>query len=109
VFPGIFNALITLGMVYGLKYYGYTLNRGQIMAMMPQWIVAAIGTGVFMACVCCFKASRVPLSHHNPSLVNTGKIYNFCMGRQVNPTFGPLDLKTFLFKWALITVVSLFY
>ncbi|KAF4531057.1 hypothetical protein B566_EDAN019015, partial [Ephemera danica] len=88
-------------------YFNIQLSYKQLMEMIPQWTVFAVGLGLFRACMAAFRASRLPLSQQNPVLAETGKVYNFCMGKEINPSVGILNIKAATFKAALVSMLSL--
>jgi hypothetical protein len=105
---GIYNAILTLATICVLHvYFNIGLTYKQLLEMIPQWMVMGIACSVVLAAVCCYRASRLPLSQQNPKLADTGRIYNFFMGKEIAPSFGILNLKATLVKTFCNTAVSI--
>lgn len=93
-----------------LEVYGFGvtefLNSHYFHFILPSFIF-----GVLLATYCYFRSFYVPLSAltTNSSLYQR-KLYNFFMGREINPrVLGVLDLKIFMTRVAIFGSVSNFF
>lgn len=73
-----------------------------------QLSVAATLLGVFMAIFLYARSFYIPVSALNPHALTDSKIYNFVMGREINPRiYAGLDLKFFLFRFGCGSILLL--
>jgi hypothetical protein len=100
---GFLNLVLTSCALYLLKYLEYDIT--DVIDKTIPLLVAAIGNAIFISVALYIKGYKE--SEKTNIFGNTGNvIYDFFVGREVNPRVGPLDIKLTLIKSSLISAVS---
>lgn len=104
-----FGFIVLLLIAATLQYFGIGVVKF-VNTHYFQFLLPAFVFGVFLSIYCYYKSFYVPLSAltTNSSLYHK-KLYNFFMGREINPRlFGVLDLKIFSYRATVFGAVSVF-
>ena len=88
----------------GCVYKGYDVSDFLIKKSVP-FTLAGVVYGILLALALYIKGGRAPISNLNIYGSTNSKIYDFWQGREINPRFGPLDVKLTLFRFGLIASV----
>ncbi|KAL6780647.1 ERG4 [Auxenochlorella protothecoides x Auxenochlorella symbiontica] len=97
-FTGMQNLVVTLALVFGLGFATDVLNLGWVYDNYLPLFTASLIVSV-LGSVALFAASHSPWRERPPLLAAGGDtgyhIYDFFIGRELNPRIGSLDLKEF--------------
>lgn len=92
-------AVLTLSAVAGLQYLGYPMTL--VLSKSVTLLVQSIILGLLVSVALYVKGGR-PSAVPNPN-GNTGNVvYDFWIGREINPRLGLFDVKQFLLRTAVI-------
>lgn len=106
VMNGFFIAIVTSVLLVSLEYYKVPVIS-HILDKYFQLIVTAVIVGILVSIYLYAHSFYVPISALNPHAISNSKIYNFFIGREINPRiYGKLDMKIFLFRTFVIGMVS---
>lgn len=95
---------MTLAAIAGLYYYDFPVTAYVDKSL--QFVSIAILFGIFLSVALFIKGGQT--SYQAPN-VDGNKLYDFFMGRELNPKVGPFDIKVLLLRVAVIGSVSIFY
>ncbi len=97
-YAGMQNLVVTLALVFGLGFATDVLNLGWVYDNYLPLFTASLIVSV-LGSVALFAASHSPWRERPPLLAAGGDtgyhIYDFFIGRELNPRIGSLDLKEF--------------
>ncbi|XP_066997944.1 delta(14)-sterol reductase TM7SF2 [Anabrus simplex] len=95
--------VITLGIIH---YYSHPVTM--VYDKYIQFLVTAILCGVLLAVGLFVRGGRASPAALNPCGNSNSVVYDFWMGRELNPRIGNLDLKMTFLKISLVTNVVLY-
>lgn len=105
---GLFILMVILTLSLGLEYCGIRVY-GFIYEKYLKIAVSCVLIGIILSTYVYIRSFYVPISALNSHIINNSNLYNFFMGREVNPRlFGILDWKLATFRYLTIAIVSYF-
>ncbi|XP_039287743.1 uncharacterized protein LOC111059087 [Nilaparvata lugens] len=92
-------AVLTLSAVAGLQYLGYPMTL--VLSKSVTLLVQSIILGLLVSVALYVKGGR-PSAVPNPNGSTGNVVYDFWIGREINPRLGIFDVKQFLLRTAVI-------
>lgn len=103
---GLLSAIITVIILGVLRYFEFPVTI--IADKYVQFLVTALVYAYLFAVLLYIRGGRAHLVAQNPFAMTGSVIYDFWMGREVNPWIGPFDVKICLIRTGIIGMVSCF-
>lgn len=104
---GFFIGVVLLLSLIGLESYGVPAVYS-IYKHFFRFSVVSTLFGVLVAVYCYIRSFYIPVSALNPHAITNSEVYNFFMGKEVNPrVFGKLDVKMYFIRYLALSVVSI--
>jgi hypothetical protein len=103
---GILSAIITMTILGILRYFEYPVTI--IADKYVQFVVTGLIYAYLHAVLLYIRGRRAHIIAQNRFAVTGSHIYDFWMGREVNPRIGPFDVKVCLLRIGMIGMVSCF-
>ncbi|PSN36802.1 hypothetical protein C0J52_19387 [Blattella germanica] len=97
---GVVNLIISVAILAGLRHFKYPVTM--VADKFIHLIITSLLFGHVLTMILYAKSSRTSIMAQNPYAVTGSRIYDFYMGREVNPRIGPFDLKTGLLRISFI-------
>lgn len=102
---GLFSAFAILGLIIGLEFYDILIVN-IIVDNYFKLMISGLSFGTVLSIVLFIKSKFVPIHQLNPFAVTHNIVYDFFMGRQINPRVLGFDIKTILLRSSYIATVS---
>jgi hypothetical protein len=102
--PGLLSAIVTVGILGVLRYFKFAVTI--IEEKYVQFFVAGLLYAFALAVVLYIRGGRAHTMVQNPYAMTGSHIYDFWMGREVNPHIGPFNVKVGLFRVGVVGLVS---
>ncbi|XP_018327297.1 lamin-B receptor [Agrilus planipennis] len=100
---GLFSAIILSTLTIALSIYGFPVVQ-IVTEKYFQMITASLIFGILLSVILYLRSRHVSVSALNPHAVTRSHIYNFWMGRELNPRFfGVVDVKMYLYRFVIIS------
>jgi hypothetical protein len=103
---GLLSAIITVTILGVLRYFEFPVTI--IADKYVQFMATAVVYAYLLAVLLYIQGGRAHLMAQNPFAMTGSYIYDFWMGREVNPRIGPFDVKFCLIRIGMIGMVSYF-
>ncbi|XP_022920628.2 delta(14)-sterol reductase TM7SF2 [Onthophagus taurus] len=94
---GIINFVVSLGVVFGLEFYGFQIFD-YVNGHYLQLTAGGLLFGIFLSVVLFVKAHYVPVSALNIMGDTDSFIYNFFIGKEVSPVIFGVHMKIYLIR-----------
>lgn len=104
LFSGLLSAVVTLAILAVLRHFRFPVTI--IADKYVQFFVTGLIYGYVLAVLLYIRGGRAHIMAQNPSAMTGSCIYDFWMGREVNPRIGPFDVKVGLYRTGIIGMVS---
>lgn len=101
---GLLSAIVTVAILAVLKYFKFTVTI--IADKYIQFFVTGLVYAYILALLLYIRGGRAHIVAQNPFAMTGSFIYDFWMGREVNPRIGPFDVKVGLYRTGIIGMVS---
>jgi lamin-B receptor len=101
---GFLSAITTVAILAVLRHFKFPVTI--IAEKYVQFFVTGLVYGFFLAVLLYIRGGRAHIMAQNPFAMTGNCIYDFWMGREVNPQIGPFDVKVGLYRTGTIGVVS---
>ena len=102
--PGLLSGIITVVILGVLRHFRFPVTI--IADKFVQFYVTGLLYGFALAVLLYIRGGRAPTMAQNPFATTGSHIYDFWMGREVNPLIGPFNVKACLFRVGVIGMVS---
>ncbi|KAF2903369.1 hypothetical protein ILUMI_02818 [Ignelater luminosus] len=107
VLNGWFCFILTSLALVSLEYFKVPVISF-ILKRYFQLAISAIIIGIFIAIYLYVRSFFVPISALNPYTISNSKVYNFWVGREVNPrAFNRIDIKLYMMRLFVIGMILL--
>jgi lamin-B receptor len=103
---GLLSAIVTVVILGVLRHFKYPVTI--IVDKYVQFFVMGLIFAYVLAVLLYIRGGRAHIMAQNPFAVTGSRIYDFWMGREVNPRIGPFDVKVGLYRTGIIGMVSYF-
>lgn len=103
---GLFSAFAIFGLIIGLEAFDISVVN-TIIDKYFQLMICGLSFGAVLSVLLFIKSKFVPVHQLNPFAVTHNIVYDFFMGRQINPRVLGFDFKTILLRSSYIAVVSI--
>ncbi|XP_069702526.1 delta(14)-sterol reductase TM7SF2 isoform X2 [Periplaneta americana] len=100
---GFLNTFITLAIFALLKYFEFPVTM--IVDKYVQFFVTGLIFAYVLAVLLYVRGGRTHFMAQNAYAVTGSHIYDFWMGREVNPQIGPFDIKSSLVRTGVIGLI----
>jgi Ergosterol biosynthesis ERG4/ERG24 family. len=101
---GFLSAMFTLVILGVLRYFKFAVTI--IEEKYVQFFVTGLLFGFALAVLLYIRGGRAHTMAQNPFAMTGSHIYDFWMGREVNPRIGPFNVKVGLYRVGVVGVVS---
>jgi hypothetical protein len=102
--PGFLSAIVTLVILGVLRHFKFDVTI--IEDKYVQFFVSGLLYAFALAVVLYIRGGRAHMMAQNSFAMTGSHIYDFWMGREVNPLIGPFNVKLGLFRIGVIGLVS---
>ncbi|XP_021923962.1 delta(14)-sterol reductase isoform X2 [Zootermopsis nevadensis] len=100
---GLLSAIVTVAILAVLKYFKFTVTI--IADKYIQFFVTGLVYAYILALLLYIRGGRAHIVAQNPFAMTGSFIYDFWMGREVNPRIGPFDVKVGLYRTGIIGMI----
>jgi hypothetical protein len=101
---GLLSGAITVVILGVLRHFEFPVTI--IADKIVQFYVTGMVYGFALAVLLYIRGGRAPTMAQNPYAMTGSHIYDFWMGREVNPRIGPFNVKVGLLRVGVIGMVS---
>lgn len=103
---GFFIAVVMVLLAFGIEYYNIKLFSFIYEKHLKITSIIVI-FGLLLSTYLYIRSFYVPVSALNTHIINNSNLYNFYIGREINPRlFGVLDWKMFLLRYLAVSLVK---
>jgi len=100
---GFYNALATLAVLGGLYYYGFNVTA--VLSKSIALLTSAVVLALVLSVALFVKGGRAKTGRNLHADGN--KVYDFFIGREIQPTLGPINLKAFFHRMEFVGILLL--
>jgi len=101
---GVLSCTITVVILGVLRHFKFPVTI--IVDKYVQFFVTGLLYGIALAVLLYIRGGRAHTMAQNPFAMTGSHVYDFWMGREVNPLIGPFNVKLGLFRVGLVGLVS---
>jgi hypothetical protein len=104
LFSGLLSTVVTVAILAFLTHFKFPVTV--IADKYIQFFVSGLIYAYVLAVLLYIRGGRAHIMAQNPFGMTGSCIYDFWMGREVNPQIGPFDVKVGLYRTGVIGMVS---